>query len=492
MPVSFAAQQRSLRSSRPSPAICVALLAVLLVGLAARELAFNSTKSIRFELNQKNAFYWGDRIVHGDGLHSGPVSWSAFWHSYVNTYDDNETHPPPAIHTLDYVPLRLLMAGVWVNYLNRSYGPVSEWRPEFARSFAAFSMVMELAAAAAMFLLVARYLNQVETTDSFSHRRDRWKIAAAAASLIWLNPASIVDSHVWPHGQTWILPFYLGAMLMMIEHRYLLAGIAFGIGAMFKGQMLMIAPLLILWPLFDRRWLAAGRVIAGMAIGVGVIVWPWASHGDFAWLRAGFGATGIYSDVLRKGVALNLPAVLDKLGMTLHQPIVDCRLAGREFKLELRGLLVIIYAGSLACCAAGIARQARTGDRRLLTSLATPWALMFFLLGQMDERYLVWSACFSAAAIAVDRRSLAAHLSLSVAGAATMLEFLLLATPLAHPTLLHALIQLNPVTWLLTAAAVAMLFANCFTTKIAGHPAQPKPTLSKPLAALHLLSPRGT
>src|SRR5262249_24814581 len=151
-------------------------------------------------------FYWGDRIVRGANTRPGAARWGDFWRSYVATYDAAEARPAPKVYTLDYVPLRLLMAGAWVNYLNIVYGPVSEWRPEFARSFAAFSMVMELAGAVAMFALVARWLKRAECDPARGgpcRNWVRWELAAASAILLWLNPASIIDSHIWPHGQTW-------------------------------------------------------------------------------------------------------------------------------------------------------------------------------------------------------------------------------------------------------------------------------------------------
>jgi hypothetical protein len=453
-------------NGRSTKRIAMTLAIALLLGLVAREVAFSSTTSIRYELNQKNAFYWGNRIVHGESRQPGAARWGDLWRSYVATYDANEAKPAPDIYTLDYVPLRLLMAGVWVNYLNIAYGPVSEWRPEFARSFAAFSMVMELLGAIAMFALVACWLKRTELADERGLPRREWnrcQYAAAAAIFVWLNPASIVDSHVWPHGQTWILPFYLFAILLLVAGRPFLAGAIFGIGIMFKGQMLLVAPMLILWQIWDRRFAAAARVAGGMVCGVGAVVWPWLMRGSFAWAHAGFGANGIYSNTLRKGTSLNLPALMEKLcGYDLHDRVLSLSVAGVHLTLELKSMLVMVYAMLLFCCAWGIARQARHGDRRLLASLAAPWALMFFILGQMDERYLVWSACFSAGAIAVGWFALGAHAVLTFAGATTMLEFLLLARTIAagQPASRAAnmLILLNPIAFLLIAAAVAWLF----------------------------------
>jgi hypothetical protein len=450
--------------------IAIALSIALVIGLGAREWAYQHTQAVRFELNQKNAFYWGDRIVRGEtpggaGQTAAKLArLAAFWRSYLSIYDTDAANPVGEPHTLDYVPLRLLMAGAWVQYLNFAYGPVTQWRPEFARSFAAFSMVMELAGAAGMFALVARWLKHA---GSGAFRPlglrpwGRWEQAAGAAILIWLNPASIVDSHVWPHGQTWIFAFYLMAVLAMVEGRSFLAGLCFGVGAMFKAQMMMVAPVLILWPLFDRRWRAAVRVVIGMAVGIGVIVWPWLLRGSMAWARTGFAAHVAFTDMLRKGETLNIPAILGHyFHMTLHQRIVNAFPLGLHVHLELRSMLIMVYAVLLVFCSWGIARQARLRDRRPLVSIAAPWAVMFFVLGQMDERYLVWSACFSAGAVAVGWRGLAAHAMLSVCAVLTMFEFLLINRPGVGTHALHILIAMNIPVWIMTASSVAILFCG--------------------------------
>jgi hypothetical protein len=106
----------------PSARVIAALAIALICGLIVREVAYRMTNTIRYELNQRNAFYWGDRIVHRNiDARSGAATCGQFWNSFVAIYDDNAAAPAPAINTLDYVPLRLLMAGAWVDYLNIAY-----------------------------------------------------------------------------------------------------------------------------------------------------------------------------------------------------------------------------------------------------------------------------------------------------------------------------------------------------------------------------------
>ncbi len=57
-----------------------------------------------------------------------------------------------------------------------------------------------------------------------------------------------------------------------------------------------------------------------------------------------------------------------------------------------------LYLAGLVFCARGAARHAHNRDPRVLIAMATPWLLMFALLGQMHERYLMWGAVLSAVA----------------------------------------------------------------------------------------------
>jgi hypothetical protein len=463
--------------------VWIALGLALVVGLLVRRWALDKTDNIRSIYNQQNAFFWGDRIVRGarppGGATGGSVGWGALWRSYVAVYDDDAVHPAPEGHTLDYAPLRLLMAGVWVNHVNAVYGPAPQWRPEFARSYAGFSTVMELAGAAAMFWLVGSWMGRErdsklsgdeprydgrnhphrnplpECRERGSERWGRWNLAAAAAILLWLDPSGIADSQVCPQGESWIYAAYLLAVLAMTRGRCFVAGMLLGIGAMLKGQILLVAPALILWPLFDRRWAASARVAAGIVAGMCLIAWPWITHGSFAWARAAFAAHVKSNDLLRKGQSMNLSAVLARWGhFTLHQPVVSI---GHRVLLDVKSALLLLYGVLLVFCARATARQARSGDPRLLLSAAVPWALMFFVLGQMDERYAVWGACLGATAVVAGRWQLAGHLMLSLAATAMVIEGRLMLTPGPHPHLLWALLRLNPLTALFTFAGVGIL-----------------------------------
>jgi hypothetical protein len=99
--------------------------------------------------------------------------------------------------------------------------------------------------------------------------------ALVAGTIAWLNPASILDSFGWPQWDTWLPPFFLLAAVLVTLDCWIMAGFVLGIGCMFKGQLIFVAPVLWLCPLlawWPRRFV---RILTGTAVGAGLIVWPW-------------------------------------------------------------------------------------------------------------------------------------------------------------------------------------------------------------------------
>src|SRR5204862_3059365 len=70
-------------------------------------------------------------------------------------------------------------------------------------------------------------------------------------------------------------------------------------------------------------------------------------------------------------------------------------------------------------------RHLRNRDPRALIAIATPWLLMFALLGQMHERYLVWGAVVSAVALGVSVRLSIIHFIISAASTAMIVHVML-------------------------------------------------------------------
>jgi hypothetical protein len=101
-----------------------------------------------------------------------------------------------------------------------------------------------------------------------------------AAILFWLNPALLVDAHAWPQWDVWPVPFFVFALLAASHERWLVTGALLAVGAMLKGQILLVAPFFVLWPLFSNAPRAATRVVVGFFGAAAVIAAPWlVGHG---------------------------------------------------------------------------------------------------------------------------------------------------------------------------------------------------------------------
>jgi hypothetical protein len=114
-----------------------------------------------------------------------------------------------------------------------------------------------------------------------------WACGLIAALLVWFDPMNLAVSHIWPQWDVWILPAFLVAALLASLNWWVAAGLILGIGCMFKGQLLLAAPMLVLWPLFAGRLGATVRILSGFLVGAGLMVWPWTITADAArWLEA--------------------------------------------------------------------------------------------------------------------------------------------------------------------------------------------------------------
>src|SRR5205814_3504657 len=232
----------------------------------------------------------------------------------------------------------------------------------------------------------------------------------------------------WPQWDVWILPFYLFAALAALKNRWFCCGCLLAAGAMLKGQLLFVAPFFVLWPLWQKRWTRALRVLAGFTATAALIVSPWLlrsstawiavltvgasslffvgrglphrnawiagvigcatfvigalTGGSFAWLQVGFIYGSEHYPYLFISSCYNLPSLLSKVGFSLKEPLLSSHFGHLHFDVTLQWALRLLYLGALALCALGAARRMRDRDPCMLIAIAMPWLLMFALLGQ--------------------------------------------------------------------------------------------------------------
>jgi hypothetical protein len=397
---------------------------------------------------------------------------------------------------------------------------VDDGHPKLVNPLLKINLLCELLSAVAIFFLVRLWMQRSSGVTpspllrNLSMQRRASICGFVAASVAWLEPSMILDAHGWPQWDVWILPFYLFAALAASKNRWFSCGCVLAVGAMFKGQLLFVAPFFVLWSLWQKRWTRALRMLAGFTATAALIALPWLlrtpaarivlgavtgatslfflrrrlpyrsawisgiagcaafaigalTDGSFAWLQVGFLYGSEHYPYLVISSCYNLPSLLSKLGWSLKDPFWSVHFGFLHFHLTLQWTLRLLYLGTLALCARGAARYVRDRDPRVLIAIAAPWLLMFALLGQMHERYLMWGAVVSAVALGVSLRLSIIHFIISAASTAMIVHVMLIDKKLeATLPAIDLLKHIRPYASALVLACVAVYLWNTFSTRI--------------------------
>src|SRR5947208_3130475 len=499
------------------------VVALFLGGVQLRRWIGESTRHVRYQHDIVNAFYWGSETLK-EARRLSPDEASAnsltgFWRGYLALYDRVKHKAYKKDYGLDYPPLRLLVMAIWAKQVRNQFPWVDDGHPKLVNPLLKINLLCELLSAVAIFLLVRLCVLRSSCATlspllrNLSLQQRASICGLAAASVTWFEPSMILDAHGWPQWDVWILPFYLFAALAALKNRWFLCGCLLAIGAMFKGQLLFVAPFFVLWPLWQKRWTRALRVLAGFTATAALITSPWLlrmpaawlalvaipgsrglfivrrklphrgawisgiggcavfvigafTGGDFAWLRIGFLYGSEHYPYLVISSCYNLPSLLSKLGWSLKDPFWSVHFGSLHFHLTMQWTLRLLYLGALAVCAHGAGRQVRERDPRVLIAITAPWLLMFALLGQMHERYLVWGAVVSAVALGVSLRLSIIHFVISAASTAMIVHVMLIDKKLEST--LPAIDVLNgvrPYASVVVLACVAVCLWNMLSTR---------------------------
>jgi hypothetical protein len=475
---------------------------MLTYGLRLRDDVWRWSSPIRYTDDIANGLRQGNAVLdegaalaqaEGDPSPDGTLWTARFLHGYLERYDTVVEQAPPDKHfSLDYSPARLLVMSTWARYV-RSVDPSGvQFAEHDALPLLRLNTACDIAAAFFIFLLVRHWILRSRPCD----RETAWMFGLVAALVSWFNPSTLIDAHMWPQWDVWIVPCYLAAMYLASTQWWFAAGMAIAIGAMFKGQMLMVAPVMVLWPLFGGKWSAAMRISIGFLFAAALMASPWLARNQQAWewitlvlllsialvivsklgvriaIRRGWPIWSVIpivalicepcgfsnADTLLLGAAIALTPFLARrlkfsgsavwLSVIMTASILVASrvfdgtwswwwvgfefgtrhalhmingtvsnlaallaevynwrlddLVGRlgTYEITIKTLLVTIYACTLVLSAFGAAMHDRRKDARALIALTAPWVLMFTLLPQMHERYLMWAAAMCGVAIA--------------------------------------------------------------------------------------------
>ncbi|HJW38525.1 MAG TPA: hypothetical protein VJ420_07915 [Candidatus Udaeobacter sp.] len=524
---------------------------ILLAGLQLRRWIAENTRHVRYQHDIVNGFYWGSEVLaEAHSLspdEASANSWKGFFRGYFALYERVKDEAYENDYGLDYPPLRLLAMSIWAKHVRNEFPGVDDGHPRLINPLLKINVLCELLSALAIFFLVRFCVQRANSSPSpcplgeeerppasAYWSRDHGRASArsasplrgertemrghfaglAAASVAWLEPSMILDAHGWPQWDVWVLPFYLFAALAALKNRWFCCGCLLAAGAMLKGQLLFVAPFFVLWPLWQKRWTRALRVLAGLTTTTALIVCPWLlrtpgawiavatvtaltllfllryrlphpgvllagatgfavfvigafTGGSFAWLQVGFIYGSEHYPYLAISSCYNLASLLAGLGWSLKDSLLSVHIGSLDLHLTLQWTLRLLYLGALAFCARAMARHLRARDPGTLIAIATPWLLMFALLGQMHERYLMWGAVVSAVALGVNIRLSIVHFIISAASVAMIVHVMLIDKKLdATLRTIDVLHGIRPYASVLVLACVAVYLWPAFPVRI--------------------------
>src|SRR5437870_6685162 len=492
-------------------------------GVQLRRWIGENSRHVRYQHDIVNAFYWGQETLK-EARDLAPDtasanSWTGLFRGYLALYERVKQKAYKNDYGLDYPPLRLLTMAIWSKQVRDEFPWVDNEHPKLVNPLLKINLVCELVSAAAIFFLVRLCVRRSSHAYSswptwLSHEKRASICGLAAASAAWLEPSMILDAHGWPQWDVWILPFYLFAALAALKNRWFWCGCLLAAGAMLKGQLLFVAPFFVFWPLWQKGWLPTLRVLVGFVVTIALIVSPWLlrtpaawiavatvagisslvvlryklphgaawlagiigcavfvvgafTGGSFAWLQVGFIYGTEHCPYLFISSCYYHPSLLSKVGWSLKDSCLSAHLGSLHLHITLQWTLRLLYLVALALCARGLARHLRDRDPRVLIAIAAPWLLMFALLGQMHERYLMWGAVVSAMALGVSVRLSIIHFIISIAST-TMIVHVMLIDKKLEATLptIDVLKDIRPYGSIVVLTCVAVYLWEAISTRI--------------------------
>ena len=254
-----------------------------------------------------------------------------------------------------------------------------------------------------------------------------------AAGCYLLNPALILAGPVWGQVDAAGSLFFLLALVALAADRFGWAGALAVVAGLAKPQFGLVAlPVLVvvgqrLWQRRDARPLAA--VVAGGAVAGGVLG-AFLGLSPLRWLERLSGTATFQPDT-----SLN---AINVWGVLVGFEIDDAPYVGIGALLLVIGLV------------ASLVPLRRGHDLAIVLTVGMMLAFAFYFLPtRVHERYLFPALVVAAPLAAVDVRSLAAYVSLSIGFTGTLLRALVLTTSFSLPSELTALLTTDWMVWVL-------------------------------------------
>ena len=248
---------------------CLAAIAwAAYAGARLQRTVWDTTEPIRFLWDINNAYNKGQR-AHQEGL--------------LNVYDNvaaeaRSRDDGVQAYDLDYPPLRLTVAYLWYDWSATRFGPGWQNTYAFHAPLLMLNRVLLAMAALSAMGLVWHFRRADRDEKHPPMLGTGCATATMAGMLAWFSPAALLVGFAWPQWDIAVPAFFLLAVLCGCRNLWLLAGVLLGIGGMYKGQVLLMLPMMVVWPLVAGKPGGLTRLLAGLGLSIACIAAPFMLH----------------------------------------------------------------------------------------------------------------------------------------------------------------------------------------------------------------------
>jgi hypothetical protein len=417
-------------------------------GIGVRRWVWNNSANMRFKLDIDNGFQRGMEVNQDQRTDfTRAPYWGDFFVGYRGLYEKEYSHPTGWMK-FDYSPLRLMVMSLWVRGILAVDPGAGGWAPTDVWPLLWFNTLCAFVSAIGVYVLVKVWLRRSAAMNEGRYPRAIELRSWIAGACLWFNPAILLDAHVWPQWDVWCLPFYVWAIFAGTCGAWFWAGVLIAIGAMLKGQILIVAPGMIVWAIFSggirqtalailglltfavmtgsfwllpntSAWAAAvifvvlltlvGLLLSRRLRGfwlyyvaallcVGLLASSWYFGGSWLWLQTSFAGAAENFHTMHID-AINFAGTLaERWGWQIDDPLFTVGTHIVTMNFFLRSVYIVL----MLLCGVAAALQSSRRSPRVLIALIAPWILMYAILPQMHERYLMWGASLAAIGVGLN------------------------------------------------------------------------------------------
>ena len=245
-----------------------ALLVCTLVfgGIELRHWTWRRTKHLRYQHDIVNGFYWGSETL-AQAKRVSPSqdadaadSWLGFTRGYLSLYDHVKGAAYERDYQLDYPPLRLLVMSIWAKQVHHDFPGAEDGKPEYVEPLSTGEFGLQPGDGGRDFFSRKALASACARCHAFALSAKICESGTRLDLCAGCSDSSVARAFIDSRFERLAAMGCLALAVLRLgcagcfDSRWFWCGCLLAVGAMLKGQLLLVAPFFIFWPLWQKEW----------------------------------------------------------------------------------------------------------------------------------------------------------------------------------------------------------------------------------------------